>query len=104
MSTKEVRLLWAVLVVAVILVAIFILRQESSYTGSLVGIVGIMASPEVSREKIWDFALPADYAYDTSKINLSGGEAKLIPSFFNYNIIYIIYFFYVNYINLLSKN
>ena len=80
MSTKEVRLLWAVLVVAVILVAIFILRQESSYTGSLVGIVGIMASPEVSREKIWDFALPADYAYDTSKINLSGGEAKLIPS------------------------
>ncbi len=77
MSSKEVRLLWAVLAVAVILVAVFIFRLEISYTGSF---IGITASPEISQVKVWNFAAAADYTYDPGKINLTGGEAKLIPT------------------------
>ncbi len=77
MPVKEVKLLWSILAVAVILVGLFLLRQEISYTGSF---IGLTASPEISQEKIWDLTNPAEYAYDAGKINLSGGEAKLIPS------------------------
>ncbi len=65
--------LWYFLVIFILLLTAIFLREGVSPTGFFV-------YTEVQEEQTWDFSDSDDYSYDASLINLSGGEAKLVPT------------------------
>ncbi len=78
MAQKEARWYWYLLLILIASLAFLTLKLSSSPTGYFA--YSSLANPEFSAEKVWNFQNAAEYLYDTSKINLSGGEAKLIPT------------------------
>ena len=78
MAQKEARWYWYLLLILIASLAFLALKPSSSPTGYFA--YGLFANPEVPAEKAWNFQNTAEYTYDASKVNLSGGEAKLIPT------------------------
>jgi len=62
----------------IVLFTVFVTVFYYSVEPSLVGLVTTSQVADYEYTALWDFETLSDYSYDSSKINLSSGEAKLI--------------------------
>ena len=78
MPHKEVLYGWFILITLLFVAILFISNPLSSPTGYA---VSLLANPEVSAEKTWDFLNSSDYTYNSSAISVNGSaQLALIPT------------------------